>query len=909
MQQSLTFTKGITTNPSDQLSSDSELAESVGIIYRDGELHPIQDVPYIADITTISSKVVYVHKMADYENIIAYSDGDIYCYRYDGDSITEIDNGEFHVGEMRSIDSVGNTLVVSTDEGLHYFLYKAGTYKDLGTSLPEVKVTPMMGDRTMAVNSVVRWCEIEEMYKISVWNAYYKNDELVTVAKSAPDSSTYDSSLPYIKFDFSDDYEKYQSFQTALQGHVATIISKIKEDNHFAFPFFLRYALRLYDGSYARISAPIACYPTISKNFMTEPYSTKVTDNPLPVHSQHLQRCYMANATLYCETVLKDADNWSDIIKEVVVFASDDVMPFYVDRLYSFHRADEVNHTAWANFIGSRRQSGQHTDADGTTKYTDGTYNYHFTYTGVKTDDDVVSGQAHDVILPEFKSEQDIIDELLTKSQFYKLFAIPVTDTDRINKGFVKANLKHGVVTNLTVQEQLPKDDYYGWTKMVATSLFSYNKRLNAIGIERYPYKGFNVFANYVTDSGTESDRSKIDFYVHIVSETMDAWVKADYDDDRWTNKDTLNSWFFYPDPNATEYIVWYVDSKKGVRYPLKRHELLNGAYAFNRLPLSTEEVTGGATMPTVDETAHETLDSQIFTSVVNNPYLFEASGDNTVGTGSILSVMANTEPVSTGQFGQYPLLVFTTDGIYGMSVNTEGLYSASYPISRDVCNNADSVTPTDNAVFFTTDKGLMAISGGQAVYVSAQLAGHLSPLATTPDCEFSTFLESCVIAYDYRNALLHIYNKDKTYHWVYSLTGKTFALMEHGYKVLSIVQSYPDFLIQETNGDVHSFSRIPIPAEDTTVYNGSIVTRPLKFDGSLIRKSLQRIRHIYDSANGSVVLNIFASDDCRHWVKLTSLHGKPWRFFVFKYTFTGFLAIDAYSATVVDCQPRTNFH
>lgn len=902
MQQSLTYTKGITTNPSDQLSADSELAESVGIIYRDGELHPIQSVPVIANIPY---KIVYVHKMADYDNIIAYSDNYIYCYKHDGGSITEIENNTFLVGDLRSIESVGNTLVVSTDEGLHYFLYKGGTYKDLGTSLPEVKVTPMFQDRTMAVNSVIPWCNIKDMCKSdNSWAAYFKNDELIAVSQSQPESGTYDSSSVYNKFDYSDDYEKYQSLQTAIQGHVALVVSKTKEDNHFAFPFFLRYALRLHDGSYARISAPIACYPTISKNFSMFPSISGfdyVVGQFFP-GSIDLWRCWIANATLYCDTVLKDADNWSDIVKEVVVFASDDVMPFYIDKTYNFHRATEVNHTAWANFIGSRHQSGQHTDTDGTTIYTDGTYNYHFSYSEA-------SQQACDVILPEFKSEQDIIDELLTKSQFYKLLSIPVTDTDYINAGFVKANIKTNVVSNLTEQEQLPKDDYYGWTKAIATSLFSYNKRLNVIGMERYPYKGFNVFTDYVDDVETSSDNRKIDFYVHIVSATMDAWVKADYDDDRWTNQDTLNSWFYYPDPNATEYIVWYVDSNKGVRYPLKRHDLLNGAYAFNRLPLSTEETTGGATQPVVDAAAHETLDSQVFTSVVNNPYLFEASGDNTVGTGSILAVTSNTEPVSTGQFGQYPLIVFTSEGIYGMSVNTEGLYSASYPISRDVCNNADSVTPTDSSVFFTTDKGLMAIAGGQATLMSYQLAGHSSSLVTLPDCEFTTYLKSCNIAYDYRNALLHIYNKEKDYHWVYSLTSKTYALCNDGYKITSAVQSYPDFLIQDGSDDIRSFSSIPLPIDDAASYSGSFLSRPLKFDGSLIRKSLQRIRHIYDSAHGSVTLNIFASDDCHHWVKLTSLHGKPWRFFVFKYSFSGFLAIDAYSATVVDCQQRTNFH
>lgn len=904
MQQSLTFTKGITNNPSDQLSSDSELAESVGIIYRDGELHPVQSVPSIAEIPY---NVVFVHKMADYDNIITYSDNDerIYCYKRTGNNITIIDDNSFLVGELRSVEAVGNTLVVSTNEGLHYFLYKGGSYIDLGTSLPDVTVTPMLSGRTTAVNSIIQYCNITDMYKRSTWMAYYKGDELVTVSDTQPDSSTYDNSRVYFKLDFSDDYNKYQSLQTAVQGHIALAINKTKQDNHFLFPFFLRYALRLYDGSYAKISAPIACFPTISRNFSMFP--ALYFKGPLAIEdllrndSTDLWICALANSTLYCETTLNNADNWSDIVKEVAVFASDDVMPFYIDKTYSFKRASEVNHTPWANFIASRHLSGQHTSTDGTTIYNDSAYNYHFSYSEF-------TKQACDVIQPEFKSEQEIIDELLTKTQFYKLFSFSTTDTKYIGSGFVKAPIKNNVLENLTVQEQLPKDDYYGWTKTIATSLFSYNKRLNIIGTQRYPYKGFNVFADQSDLSESTANGRNIKFYVHIVSDTMDAWVCADQ---RWIDQDTLDSWFFYPDTNATELIVWFSDSKKGARFKLTRHDLLNGAYTFTRLPLDTTISTDSSvTEPTVDNTAHETLDSQIFTSVVNNPYLFEASGDNTVGTGSILAVTSNTEPVSTGQFGQYPLIVFTTEGIYGMSVNTEGLYSASYPISRDVCNNAASVTPTDNAVFFTTDKGLMAITGGQATLVSAQLTGHPSAtFSAITDCDFTSFLSSCLIAYDYRNALLHIYAKDKTCHWVYSLTGKTFAICDDGYSVTAAVQSYPDFLIQDNTDGIRSFSAIPLPTTDTNAYSGSFTTRPLKFEGSLIRKSLQRIRHIFDSANGYIQLTIYASDDCRHWMRLTSLHGKPWKFFVFKYTFSGFLAIDAYSASVVDYQPRTSLH
>ena len=103
------------------------------------------------------------------------------------------------------------------------------------------------------------------------------------------------------------------------------------------------------------------------------------------------------------------------------------------------------------------------------------------------------------------------------------------------------------------------------------------------------------------------------------------------------------------------------------MKVKLKEHPMLNGAYYFGSLPTIDTFVADSSikNTPTITDGAVESFDSQIFTSVVNNPFVFEASGDNTVGTGRIIDIAANTEAVSQGQFGQYPLLVFTSEGIY----------------------------------------------------------------------------------------------------------------------------------------------------------------------------------------------------------------------------------------------------
>jgi len=529
---------------------------------------------------------------------------------------------------------------------------------------------------------------------------------------------------------------------------------------------------------------------------------------------------------------------------------------------------------------------------------------YYYKYASDADFDSFYHIRPQTIISPKrYKTDSEIIDELKNKTQFYKLFSLKV-DGEYMDGNVYDAKIviKDHTVENLTTQEQLPKDDYYGWTKMVANKLYTYNNRINLMGIDRYPYKGFNEFTAVLGSSG-----EGFTFYTHIVNETMDTWVASDNNSN--VVEGTIPGWLYYPDPNATEMIIRRTTTDlAGIRVKLSKHPMLNGAYAFVSLP-TNEEISGSEAAPSVDSDAHEVIDSQIFTSVVNNPFVFESSGDNTVGTGKILGIVANTEAVSQGQFGQYPLLVFTDEGIYAMSVNSEGLYSSIHPISREVCNNANSITPTDKVIYFTSEKGLMATSGGEAVCVSDQLGGDKNrglPSDTTP---FKSFLENCLIAYDYKASLLRIFNKNKTYFYVYNTVDKVFSVCGNhaGSKIFcrTVANNYPDNLVQFTDSCVYSLLDIPMAEDDANNYSGRIITRPLKLGGSMTLKSLRAMKHLFDSDNGSVSVDVFGSNNGKDWCQLHSVYGKPWKYFKLEYTLKNFKAMDSFAGTIVEVQTR----
>lgn len=584
-------------------------------------------------------------------------------------------------------------------------------------------------------------------------------------------------------------------------------------------------------------------------------------------------------------------------MKEIVVFASDEVRPFDIDGDFVFKEPLEMDGYCYMNQVSGKQKnlSGGILDVP----VLDLNQSYKFTYDDYK---------ARSVIMPKHvKSDREIIDELMSKTQFYKLFAI---NTDEANGKLEYAPIVKHVVETLTEQEQLKTDDYYGWATMVAKKVYPYNNRLNMTGVKRKPFRGFNDFIPIARaeQPGMQGviqpfpDEQEHEIYTHIVANGMDAWVKAD---GYYTAlPEMIGSWIYYPDPNATEMLIIDKDTGSAANIKLKVHPRLNGAYCFDKLPFPRITYDGfedDNARPVVDPNAHETLDSNIYTSVVNNPFLFEASGDNTVGTGSILGIIANTEAISQGQFGQYPLMVFTSEGIYAMSVTNEGMYGSIHPISREVCLENSPLVPTDKLVYFASEKGLMAASGAEVACMSEQLKGRSS----MQDGGFANYLKDCLIAYDYRDSLLRIYSKVYPWQYIYNMKDKTFSVVENGVKAKAVANDYPDNLIQDTDGNVYSLIGKPDINDDENAYSGSFVTRPLKLGGSLSLKSLRAIKNLVDSDNGKVKLEILGSNDCKHWQKLSSIYGKPWKYFTFKYNITDFKATDSFAGSIVEIQTR----
>lgn len=884
-QQQLTFDKGITNVPSDAICSDNTLADSVGMVYENGE-HKVIQTP--ADFITsavdnngeeISIRILYVHKLNNEERYIAVNNAHNYLVWGTKEGTVFFEKFSFSAEgntlvytENTKITSIGKTLIINNGEKIEYFLWKQdkGNYERLG-NIPEPKMSFCIGDEYYASRS---------------------DNGIFRVTEEVPQLE-FKGNAPWIL-----DEEHQEEYNDVVVGMYRKLIKKISEEKLFSRPFLIRFAVELYDGTYTKHSNPILMLPSITANMDTTVYEK-------------------AFVGYYMEMVVRgrglafkgdfDYSDWSDIVKNVVVFASEQVDIYdTVGDQSMIYPTDSVPLEIYNGIYAESEPAGNNAPVTGSHVFfaqvsrviKDGTNNYHNKYSNKNPDNYTY----HFLSLKE-RNKNSILGDIAETSIFYKLFEAGIK-ADRTWKP-ASSYIKDHVLENITTQDQL-SGDYYVHAKIGSSFMTTYNNRLLLSGIKRGFYEGFSTFLPY--DNNREYYYTA---YTFILTPEGTRVVNKNY-----ITKEKIGMYYYYPDPRAYK-VIFFLEGRFLMELNLEEHKGLNGAYFLGKLPDGTEsEPSGtiGGDVPTEEEikkqvnTTPEDLYNQIYNSEVNNPFVFTAEGNITVGSGRIIGMSTITQALSQGQFGQYPLIIFSDEGIWAASTGNTGLFTAVHPMSREVCNNPASITQTDGAVFFTSEKGLMVVAGSEVRCVSEQLSGREDDFqGITKVGNFSDYLRNCFIAYDYRDSLLWIFNRESPtdYCYIYSIKTGTFARYRRPYVLIdNVVNNYPDYLIQATDGKVYSLTERTNINDDEQLYEAAIITRPMKLENALALKSIRQIRHITDM-QGTLRIRIFASNNLRHWAELHSLRGTPWKYFRFRYDFQNLRATDRFSGSIVVTQER----
>lgn len=928
-QLALSFGKGITNVPSDAICDDNTLEESLNMVYENGEHRPIQKPKEVMTLEA-GYTLLFVHNgrmIVSYNNQVGWMNNNIFA------AIST------YTGSL-SVSAIGNTLVLSHGGGIAYAKWNGTAYESF-SELPDIVFTPRLV-RRMGDTQIIKYPLNREgdFYDIQVG---YNTIMGHVVLPPQPDN------LNVAKYTLGGDVEKNKSFQNYITAGVEDYLRTVKKDyNAFVYPFWVRYALVLYDGTITKLSAPILMFPSVRTGVVMRQIN-KDGDDPVPNggYDNDWFRCVSNQVLLHFNLFCNNINGYDDIISGVKIYVSKEV------------RTEKTNDDKWDFY--SPVDGGLQREWD-CVDCTAETSPMQYKATWMDRPADTRDYYKSYIYAPQ-KSDKEIMDELISSSVFYELCNIPysqlVSDADRgqdLNHTYFAEQLMvDDALVNLVTLPQLPHDDYFSHAKISEGDLFAYNSRINIFSFKRKAFEGFKVF----TAENTNSEH--VITIVSIQTESGDLVVKHEFYT-AWF----LKHYFFYPDSRASKAEIYlYRDSawKYYKTFNLKEYPYLNGAYAFDSLPYDTGSVWNNfgehpyqfypdnfypsLITPSINPSAvvskdEEDMYNTIVTSEVNNPFVFYAEGYNRVGDGVILGLATQTVALSGGtEFGSQPLIVFTDKGLWSMQVSNTGLYQSIRPMGREVCNNTKSIIQTDGAVFFSSEKGLMIVVGSEVRCVSEQLRGKL-PVSMVQTMgldgsneSFASFIRQAFMAYDYRDSLLWIFDgathgsgqsavTGSRYCYVYSLKEGVFGRYDFGAGVIvsNVVNSYPDYLLQigtkvfsllerpdinedgemvtQVNPETHESEDVWVP----NIYGGTLVTRPMKFDNALALKSIMRIQTVKEMA-GQVRYEVYASNDLKSWKRLLSLRGTPHKYYRMVFRFTDMLATDRFGGIVAVTQER----
>lgn len=846
---------GITTNPSDYESPDGDLALCSNLLNEDGRLQPLPQPSIIMNLSN-GFKVVFIHRTAAFKHyIIANSDNTTLSWQSDSDntpsSFWQAPDGI----TVLNLAAIGNTLVLTASDGIHYFLWKSNAnnprYLYLGQKPPELQLQfGVSEDKRDTVG------EIDNITYSTTYKWYAKSTTFPVDNIMEEDSQRFKS-------------EYRGNITNLLWSLINPVTAKVTEKNLFYAPFFVRYCYRLFDGSYVMHSAPVFIPLSSPQTYNLGTHASSGDDDFLLGFLFKPSAVALQFQCSQQEILQQLSTNWSDIVQSIDIFVSLPITPENNQK-----NIESVSEKPFVRYSDNR----------------------------IHSDEFPLSYRLSPDIPMLFTLDEEYLDHIKSVSNFFKISSYDINDFVA-DSSFHDVNIRSGILSTLATQEAMT-DDYKTHNSLIPASGYSpssfiYNRRLNLAGFAEKLFDGFcvNSMLPYVTPDAS-SPHKVFAIAVTINTEEGEKTVVHLHPDGAdFSPLLLLNNPLFYPDNRANRMDI-YCDYDNGqyrrYSFSMKPCPLLNGAFTKGGIIRSTVTpipVLQDIAIPSPDNTVN--VAHKIYTSEVNNPFFFPVTGINSVGSGSVLGLAAATKALSEGQFGQFPLYAFTTEGIWALSVNSSGGYSASNPVSRDVCINPHSITPIDNAILFASSRGIMLLQGSNTLCISDRIKDYPNPsipssLSTPSLIPFSDFLTHCRMAYDYTHQRVHLFNPSCNYAYIYALKSGLWSMADSN--LVSVVNDYPDTLAMTDSGSLISLSQPQLVNSDGNPATVSCyyVTRPLKLGApNTLKTALNIIQHGMFQ-RGDIKTILYGSRDLFHWHLIASssshelrhLHGSPYKYF-----------------------------
>lgn len=980
--------QGYTTQPSDYNNQDGDLACAMNIVPEKGGLAPILPPRIVAQFP--NHTILAMHKTPSVDNYIL-------CSRQEQLSWVPVSatQGDVNVlkdfsneNGVKSVTPIGNTFIALDGQGnRHYFLWSEDRYKYLGNDIPDLDMSARLNTTCIDVTEFLKLYGLDSGEFNTIITGV--NSDLLTALQAGITTriSLYGDARTWV-------YNQVFSIVNRMQ-------KRLRKDNYFLYPFYVRFAYRLYDGTHTKHTPPILLAPST----WGKPFTSVIFLDNIGFYDIYFYASKLTASIISSRASLPD---WKDIITGIDVFVTPPIIN-YTDNIeavksISVYPFRKVENNSWVITDDAPKIMQRERFYRCDKYFTEGENNYSITsihtykqgkilfsfketksFTNVFLAIDLSVGNP--VITPidgtpsirpiadfftndEYKDARavlpkegvyavyDVVNDLETAgvclfsekamgitiagpvtsnktnplhqveleridtasyekelqeyNTFYKVAEIPFSEVMDW-KSYLSVPLKENVLTYLETQPTL-SDMGQGRVSYKSSLLQSYNNRLNII-VDKERYMPVNIGSQ---NSCIEIDNTKNihSAFVELSLNAQSVYVELTLGTSL-RNEYRIPYTFSYPNASARRLILFIYGSEdtgdmiySKYEIELASHPFLNLASAFNNFDALSFDVTSFDDKDTFDaeiasmrEKNEVLFGNKVAVSQASNPFVFpEGNMIDLSQVSRVYTLASAAQPLSEGQFGQYPLYAFTDEGIWSIEVTSQGTYSAKQPITRDICTRPQSITSLDSSILFATDKGIMELAGRNTLCISDILDGEGFDLSHLDYARkailgqgfdnfdiapWKLFLQRVQMIYDYINQRIIVFNTLYKYAYVYSLQSKQWGIMQCD--IASTFNSYPEACAMTHDGLLLNYS-----FPNARKAKGYFVTRPIKITSPNRYKTIISLIQRGNFKKGALTTMLYGSRDLQTWYPvyasadhyLRGMRGTPYKYFRVAATF-----------------------
>lgn len=393
--------------------------------------------------------------------------------------------------------------------------------------------------------------------------------------------------------------------------------------------------------------------------------------------------------------------------------------------------------------------------------------------------------------------------------------------------------------------------------KHIPNAVLDYNSQLHIADVKTILADTYNIAEDW---NGTASS-SRATQYVEVDIDnkvyTVVNGIAKNLDSTQSVNVGSPFSQIIsYPDFRAKRHFAYFNGL---LRVDLTSAEANNWAFYHSmpteelKYPYINYESQADIEFLPADNRTYNSL-NKLFVSKTNNPFAFDFTNTYSFGLADnkVLAIQSAAVEMSDAKYGEFPLFVFTHDGIYTLQVGSETVYSNHSPlINADRIINPRTLAINYNVVYITK-KGIHLLNSEGSTLISQPIDTMLGypdvdkfqrlyPLRSTQYNEIAFVVDG--IAY------------------VYSLINGVWSTRSFDMYPISQEEAY-------RNNEVFN-----IMNENTAPPAGCVIaSRPIKL-GSVEYKRLEtfipRFANLAETENMSITITIEGSNDCKEWKEL----------------------------------------